>query len=89
MKHTGIQLYLPNITITYHADSFQREKYDSEEEWKVSERPHGVSGRYVRNIDKDVVQGNTEADEGKAVGERGKRRQVLEVAHPVDEDQGQ
>ena len=53
---------------SYHAYSFQCEKDDSEEEWEVSEGPHGVSGRDVRNIDEDVIQGDAKTDECKEVG---------------------
>lgn len=82
LQNTSI--FLPNIAITYHANSFQCEEYDSEEEGEVPERPHGASGRYIWDIDKDVVQGDTEANEGEEVGESGEWRQVLETAYPVD-----
>ena len=59
---------------SYHAYSFQCEKDDAKEDREVSEVAHGVSGRDVRYIGKDVIQGDAKTDESKKVGQRGEWR---------------
>lgn len=72
-----------------HSNRFQREQDCPEEERELCD----LAGRHLAlhrgHLAEDVVQDDAEAHYRHGVRYGRKRRQVLEVPHPVDQDQGQ
>lgn len=75
--------------LTYYADGFKRKQHSSEEQGEVHNVSHWLLSGQSDRLPEDVVGDDGEGHDGDEIGGRRERRQVLEVAHPVDQDQRQ
>lgn len=74
---------------THHTDSLHGEEHSAEVEREHGDGCEGLSLTERWNVREDVVGDDSEADDSQDVAQGAEGSQLLEVAHRVDEQEGQ